>query len=93
MNLCETCHYIAVKDCADIGQVWWLENPHNLAWERHQVVDCARPAGTDGAIEWMERYGIDLEISHKTAQRWGTVGRGIKIRYSRVRPDRMRLEP
>ena len=57
------------------------------------MVDCARPAGSDGAIEWMDRWGIDLEISHATAQRWGTVGRGIKIKYSRVRPDRMRLEP
>lgn len=84
-------NYIAAKDCGDIGQVWWLENPRNGVWEAHQVVDCAMPG--DGTIEWMERYGIDLEISHATAVRWNTVGRGIKIKRSRVRPDRMRLEP
>jgi hypothetical protein len=84
-------NYIAVKSCDAIGEVWWLENPRNGVWEAHQVVDCAMPG--DGTIEWMDRWGIDLEISHATAVRWDTVGRGIKIRYSKSEPRGMMLEP
>jgi hypothetical protein len=44
------------------------------------VADCAGP---DGTAEWMTANGILLEIGYKTAQRWGVVGRGIKVEVIR----------
>ena len=69
--------YIAVADCADIGQVWWIRPIGQAEWESFQVMDCAAP--NDGAREWMARNRIIVEVDHLTAVRWGTVGRGIRV--------------
>lgn len=66
--------YIAVLDCAQIGQVWYLRYGETV--EAFLVVDCAGDAATRA---WMERNGILVEVDAQTAQRWGVVGRGAQI--------------
>jgi len=66
--------YIAVLDCAQIGQVWYLRYGETV--EAFLVVDCAGDAATRA---WMERNGILVEVDAQTAQRWGVVGRGARI--------------
>lgn len=66
--------YIAVLDCAEIGQVWYLR--HGRAIESFLVVDCAGDAETRA---WMQRNGIHVEVDADTAARWGVVGRGAQV--------------
>lgn len=66
--------YIAVLDCAEIGQVWYLR--YGEAVESFLVVDCAGDAATRA---WMERNNILVEIDADTAARWGVIGRGAQI--------------
>ena len=70
--------FVAVRDCDHIGEVLWLA-PIGDPWEMFIVADCAMPPGTDGAYEWMTRNNILVEVDYKTADRWGSVGRGIYI--------------
>ena len=65
--------YIAVLDCAEIGNIWYLR--HDSVVESFLVVDCAGP----DAIDWMIRNNILVEVDAATARRWNTVGRGAKI--------------
>lgn len=65
---------IAVRDCRHLGEVWTIRPVGLPDWERHLVIDCARPAGTDGSREWMTRHNIAVEVSYATAKRWGNVG-------------------
>jgi hypothetical protein len=76
---------IAVKECDALGEIWYIKSPKGN-WESFYVVDCAMPSNTDGAIEWMETYGIDLEIDYETAKRWGTIGRGLHVQYTKMNP-------
>ena len=76
--------YIAVQNCGDLGDIWWVQNPVDGTWERFWVVDCAKES--DGALDWMQENDIALEVDYETAVRWNTVGRGIKIRWSKVDP-------
>lgn len=78
--------YIAVQDCEDIGKVWYVKNPVSRKWESFLVIDCSMPAGTDGTIEWMVENNIAMEVDHKTAVRWGTVGRGIYVSWTKQNP-------
>jgi hypothetical protein len=66
--------YIAVLDCAEIGNVWYLRYGESV--ESFLVVDCAGDAATRA---WMTRNNILVEVDHATALRWGVVGRGAQI--------------
>ena len=74
---------IAVRDCAYLGEIWTIRPVGFPSWERHLVVDCARPAWYDGAREWMDANHIMVEVSFTTAERWGSVGKlaGIERLY------------
>lgn len=70
--------YIAVQDCDEIGNVWWLR-PKDRGWDHWEsflVVDCS---GSSETTSWMIANNILVELDYQTARRWGTVGRGIKI--------------
>ena len=75
LNLPDVDGYIAVRDCNHIGEVWWLR-PVGGKVESFLVIDCA---GSDETRDWMDRNQIIGEIDHLTADRWQTVGRGIKV--------------
>ena len=78
--------FIAVVDCAEIGNIWYVRPPDG-DWERHLVADCAGPElRTDGLTggEWMRANNILIEISASTAEGWGVAGRGIKVEVARV---------
>jgi hypothetical protein len=77
--------YIAVKDCAELGNIWWAQNPVNEQWESFLIVDCAAP--NDGTIEWMDRYSIAFEVDYETAVRWNTVGRGVYVSWAKENPN------
>lgn len=85
-------HYdglIAVRDCEHLGEVWLIRSVGFPIWERHLVIDCARPAGTDGSWEWMTRWNVMVEVSYPTALRWGNVGQLIEIeRLYKHSPER-----
>jgi len=68
---------IAVRDCWHLGEVWTLRTAGAVDWERHLVVDCARPG--DGAAEWMTLNNIMVEVGYDTAQRWGSIGGGVAV--------------
>jgi hypothetical protein len=69
---------IAVRDCEHLGEVWLLRPAGWTTWERHLVVDCARPPGTDGAYEFMSS-GIGVEVSYATALRWENDGKAYVV--------------
>jgi len=77
-DLPETDGWIAVENCGDIGQVWYVQNPDG-EWESFLVVDCAQPA----AAEWMRDNNIIIEIDAATAERWDTIGAGVGVQVIR----------
>jgi hypothetical protein len=91
MNLPRTDGYIAVRDCNELENIWWVKSPNGI-WESMLVVDCARPAGTDGAAEWMDDENVAMEVDYETAVRWGTVGRGIWAEWAKSFPAGPTLE-
>jgi len=91
MDLPKTDGYIAVLDCNELENIWWVENPNGV-WESMLVVDCARPLETDGAAEWFLENNIAMEIDYETAVRWGTVGKGINASWAKSFPVGLTLE-
>lgn len=74
--------HIAVEDCGALGEVWLLRPAGAEVWERFLVVDCAGPQLREDGLtggEWMEENGIVVEVGYPTAERWGTVGRGVMV--------------
>lgn len=69
--------YIAVPDCRDIGEVWWLRPIRQEEWESFLVGDCANPQ--DKAGEWMDKHRILAEVDYETAERWGSIGQWLPI--------------
>lgn len=78
--------FIAVQDCSELENIWWVENPQTKVWESMLIVDCARPEGTDGASEWMAENNIAMEVDYETARRWETIGSLISARWSESFP-------
>ncbi|HTP06701.1 MAG TPA: hypothetical protein VMP08_00515 [Anaerolineae bacterium] len=64
--------YIAVYDCAWIGQVVTVSWSNHV--ERLMVFDCA---GDDPTRQWMKLWNVIGEVDYYTAQRWGMLGRGM----------------
>ena len=64
--------YIAVYDCARIGQVVTVSWSNHV--ERLMVFDCA---GDDVTRQWMKLWNVIGEVDYYTAQRWGMLGQGM----------------
>ena len=81
----QTDGFIAVENCEDIGQIWYIQSPTGR-WESFLVADCAGPQlRPDGltAAEWMRNNNIVVEVDGATAERWDTVGAGIGVQVIR----------
>jgi len=83
---------VSLMTCADIGFEVWIQRPGH-AWEGPYLsVDCARRGDLYGVVAGR---GEVIEVSWKTAQRWGMVTEGGKIeqwnipdvRVSKVPPE------
>lgn len=83
----ETDGYIAVQECGELGDIWWIQNPLTDVWESFLVIDCSMPAGTDGTIEWMKENDIAMEVDYETAVRWETVGGGVWVSWTKQNPS------
>ena len=68
--------FVAVKDCARIGDIMYLRPAGTVHWERFMVADCS---GHTSTTEWMKRNNILVEVDYQTARRWNTIGKGIQI--------------
>lgn len=68
--------FVAVQSCSDVGRVFLLRPLGSLRWETFIAADCS---GSVETTAWMVRNNILVEVDHKTAERWRTVGRGVKI--------------
>lgn len=85
--------YVAARECADIGTVVWLRPAGAENWESFLVTDCAsktdHQSKTDprSGYQWMHDNGILVEIDHKTAVRWGTVGMIIAVEMATDDPS------
>ena len=89
-NVPRTDGYIAVLDCDELGNIWWVQNPQGQ-WESMLVVDCACPG--DGTTEWMIENNVALEIDYQTALRWDRVGQGFMTYWSKQNPIGKMLHP
>ena len=77
--------YIAVKECSEIGDIWWAMST-SRQWERFLVVDCARPDDSDNTRTWMDERNIAFEVDGETAKRWGIVGRLVEAQWTKENP-------
>ena len=77
--------YVAVPDCERIGSIISVRPVGTEKWESFLVVDCASKSDhqseTDprSGYQWMMDGNVLVEVDHKTAVRWDTVGRAIDI--------------
>lgn len=63
--------FIAVPDCAEIGDTVWIWFDGLDDWQRALVTDCARRDDGDGALTWMRDNRILFEVGWTTAERGG----------------------
>lgn len=68
--------FVAIQSCSNVGKIYLIRPLGSLRWERFIAADCSGSATTSA---WMVRNNILVEVDYKTALRWRTVGRGIKI--------------
>lgn len=80
-DLPQVSSFIAVRDCSNIGDVWFIR-PEGGEWERALVTDCAGIA--DGGLDWMIKNNVVVEVDHETAVRWNTVGKGKRVQIGRL---------
>ncbi len=83
--------FVATSQCSEIGDVVWLRPLGSKGWETFLVADCASRTDSrwqDGLSghEWMTAYGILVEIDFRTAAKWETLGRGIRVELAHSRP-------
>ncbi len=68
--------YLAVMDCSEIGNIWYLQHESSEVIESFLVIDCAGHVETR---QWMTRNNIIGEVDYQTAVRWDVVGIGAKV--------------
>jgi hypothetical protein len=67
--------FIAVRDCDEIGNIWWLRQADSSSYFLpFQVADCS---GHKTTTEWMTRNNIQVELSYPLAVFYRTVGHGF----------------
>ena len=72
--------FAAVLDCTMVGDTVYIRPTNQAAWERFMVVDCAC-ACHPATIAWMKDNNIMVEVDYQTAERWDTVGAGIRVDF------------
>ena len=72
--------FVAMNDCSELGNEYYIKPTDKKEWELFLVVDCS---GHKSTTDWMLRNNIIVEVDYETANRWDTVGRGIKIRLAK----------
>jgi len=72
--------FIAMESCNELGNEYWLK-PENGQWELFLVTDCS---GHSETTHWMLRNNIIVEVDYKTALRWDTVGKGIRVELAQL---------
>lgn len=75
---------VAARDCDDIGETVWLRPDGAEDWEKFIIADCASQVDSrwqDGLSgwEWMLELDVLVEVDRQTAERWGCVGRLIRV--------------
>jgi len=68
--------FVAMEDCAMIGQIVYIRPKGETEWDSFLVADCSGHAETSA---WMERNDILVEFGYKSAKRYDTIGRGLEI--------------
>ena len=68
--------FVAMEDCAMIGQIVYIRPKRKTEWDSFLVADCSGHSETSA---WMERNNILVEFGYNAAKRYGTIGRGIEI--------------
>jgi len=68
--------FVAMEDCAMIGQIVYIRPKGETEWDSFLVADCSGHAETSA---WMERNDILVEFGYNAAKRYGTIGRGLEI--------------
>ena len=81
--------YVAMLNCRLIGSTVYIrpvssDGISSDVFERFLVTDCAGP----DAVNWMLRNNIIAELDYRTAKRYRTIGRGIKIELAVMRRRR-----
>jgi hypothetical protein len=72
--------FVAVLDCARVGDTVYMRPSNQAVWERFMVVDCACSCHPS-TIAWMQDNNIIAEVDYQTAERWETVGSGIRVNF------------
>ena len=68
--------FMAMRDCNELGNEYYLRPKNSTKWEHFLVVDCSGHAETS---QWMLRNNIIAEVDYASALRWNTIGKGIDI--------------
>jgi hypothetical protein len=63
--------YLAVLDCATVGQEVWARPGKGYPFERLLIADCAGHAST---VHWFTVNGIVGEVDYETFYRWVDAG-------------------
>ena len=83
---CEGCA-IAVEDCSEIGNHWWIRPlGSSEEWTEVVVADCAgRDAYDKNGVSWMTKNNVICELSYLLAQKYDAIGTSIKIEVLKER--------
>lgn len=77
--------FVAVRECGNIGETYYIRPMGQADWEVFLAVDCASKndyqSTTDprSGYQWMTESSILVEIDHGTAKRWNCVRRITRI--------------
>ena len=75
--------FIAMQDCNELGNEYYLRPINTTNWELFLVTDCS---GHTETSNWMRRNNIIVEVDYETAKRWETIGNGIEIELAKKVP-------
>jgi len=76
--------FVAMEDCAMVGEIVYIRPKGESRWDRFLVADCSGHAETSA---WMERNKILVEFGYKAAKRYDTIGRGLEIELMTIEED------
>ena len=68
--------FVAMEDCAMVGEIVFIRPKGESHWDSFLVADCSGHAETSA---WMERNNILVELGYNSAKRYDTIGRGLEI--------------
>ena len=68
--------FVAMEDCAMVGEIVFIRPKGESHWDSFLVADCSGHSETSA---WMERNNILVELGYNAAKRYNTVGYGLEI--------------